>query len=328
MKSSVPKFRAFTLIELLVVIAIIAILAAILFPVLSQAKNAAMKSVDISNFKQVAMATQMYVADYDDTTVPANLGGYNLPTFGIGPPDKTPGVLCAPYCKSEAIWFSPMDPNAARDSVLRHHLETIYRPYGYSNATNISQLTPEQQLFALMVRSNMGYNYGFLSPWRAINVPGRGYLLTSAAIGQSEIESPTATLMYVSSIWDRTSRGVPVGAGNWVVEAPCVRDGDGNVLPPVTNYLADGTFQHYHTYGWVLTNPYSWMVYGGAWPWHNQKTVFGSGNRAYKDGQVIVAYVDGHTKSMAVNRLVRGCNPLLNWAGRAADGEAYIWDLR
>ncbi len=44
--------RAFTLIELLVVIAIIAILAALLFPVFAQAKAAAKKTVDISNFKQ------------------------------------------------------------------------------------------------------------------------------------------------------------------------------------------------------------------------------------------------------------------------------------
>ncbi len=59
--------RAFTLIELLVVIAIIAILAAILFPVFAQAKNAAKKTQALSSLKQIGTATQIYLADYDDT---------------------------------------------------------------------------------------------------------------------------------------------------------------------------------------------------------------------------------------------------------------------
>ncbi len=58
--------RAFTLIELLVVIAIIAILAAILFPVFAQAKEAAKKTQSISNMKQTGTATMIYTGDYDD----------------------------------------------------------------------------------------------------------------------------------------------------------------------------------------------------------------------------------------------------------------------
>jgi len=58
--------KAFTLIELLVVIAIIAILAAILFPVFAQAKEAAKNTTTLSNFKQVSLATLMYSSDNDD----------------------------------------------------------------------------------------------------------------------------------------------------------------------------------------------------------------------------------------------------------------------
>ena len=55
----------FTLIELLVVIAIIAILAAMLFPVFARARESARKIQCLSNVKNIAVAVQMYLSDYD-----------------------------------------------------------------------------------------------------------------------------------------------------------------------------------------------------------------------------------------------------------------------
>lgn len=100
--------RAFTLIELLVVIAIIAILAAILFPVFAQAKNAAKKTQALSNMKQNLLGSQMYLGDFDDmyhrirNSVPA---GWNNVNWAIGAED-----MLQPYLKSDGILGDPGDP--------------------------------------------------------------------------------------------------------------------------------------------------------------------------------------------------------------------------
>ncbi len=58
--------NGFTLIELLVVIAIIAVLAAILFPVLGRARASARRTQCISNLRQLGLALEMYASDYRD----------------------------------------------------------------------------------------------------------------------------------------------------------------------------------------------------------------------------------------------------------------------
>lgn len=99
------KKRAFTLIELLVVIAIIAILAAILFPVLSQARVAAKKTATINNMKQQGLGILMYVGDNDDVFPLAVMddGSIAAPTHY----DVTWVKHTQPYIKNLNIFVSP-----------------------------------------------------------------------------------------------------------------------------------------------------------------------------------------------------------------------------
>jgi prepilin-type N-terminal cleavage/methylation domain-containing protein/prepilin-type processing-associated H-X9-DG protein len=91
--------RAFTLIELLVVIAIIAILAAILFPVFAQAKQAAKKTVDLSNMKNIGLGFILYNNDNDDRA-PFIRDVHVYATDFTGPSEISWKDLTYPYIKS------------------------------------------------------------------------------------------------------------------------------------------------------------------------------------------------------------------------------------
>ncbi|MEZ0327925.1 MAG: prepilin-type N-terminal cleavage/methylation domain-containing protein [Fimbriimonas sp.] len=312
--------RGFTLIELLVVIAIIAILAAILFPVFAQAKEAGKKTVMISNFKQVGTATQLYLGDYDDRFFHSNSGG-NPMGWGFGPPDTVPGQVMQPYTKNTTIHVDLQDPFSEQARIADHASMVGW---------DVNTMSAEQKMYALMVRSNIGMNYTFFSPWR--NLPGNP---TSAPISASEINGTSSTLLFATSIWLRTAGGSPKGGGNWVIETPCWHNADGSFLRPFAQYAqgtGDGTLWGYLG-GWVAPEEpadpnTSWLVYGGTWPYWNQSSLSNI-QAGLKDGRVITAMADSSVRTMPVKRLTDGCEAYGTgqFKGTVTDTSKFIWDL-
>jgi prepilin-type N-terminal cleavage/methylation domain-containing protein/prepilin-type processing-associated H-X9-DG protein len=119
--------KAFTLIELLVVIAIISILAAILFPVFSRARENARRTSCLNNVKQLGLAVMQYTQDFDEK-LPASIDDSSAPKYWF---DRI-----EPYVKSKQVYFCSSEGNPfKKDAAAPMSRDNISYGYNYVYTT-------------------------------------------------------------------------------------------------------------------------------------------------------------------------------------------------
>jgi len=196
--------KAFTLIELLVVIAIIAILAAILFPVFAQAKEAAKKTSCLSNQKQIALAWPMYANDFDDTMA-APVTYNNTPAGGLF------GEQYPLY----ANWFTNFSPIQGGSDITQGLLYPYMKSTGLSNCPSASGLPNPSGMEPVAYGLNMGLYFG-------ADIEVGAAFPSSSSVNYSTVTQTADTILYGDSATAAWGNGIQRGGEILFFGQPCV----------------------------------------------------------------------------------------------------------
>jgi prepilin-type processing-associated H-X9-DG protein/prepilin-type N-terminal cleavage/methylation domain-containing protein len=224
--------QGFTLIELLVVIAIIIVLAALIFPVFSRAREAARKANCASNLRQLGLANSMYLDDSD--------GMYVAPHQ---PVDAEPGY--------RVWWMMLLQPYANNLSVIEC---PRFRERGWcNNEFNCEAgVDPRHRRY----RGGYGINFGYFcdgpQTW-----PPTGWYPTPAGVHECQIDDVAGTILIADCLCVAADPGLRGGPGNYRHDPESEpRHNDGN------NYLfCDGHVKWLKTYH-RTNDSYTYLVCG------------------------------------------------------------------